>query len=140
MTQAEIVKLLRDARYDVDLPSLLPAPFHLTVGAHDTGCQPYVWARAEGMPQVLVWQGSIWYSAAYEFNDQSKILGYQPGCEWAAPVLDKFFREVQEAYATVKANRALAEIQRQSSSQRRYNEAVDYYKSLVAGSDKERRS
>lgn len=40
--------------------------------------------------------------------------------------------DMTEAYATVKANRALAEVQRRSSSQRRYNEAVDYYKSLVA--------
>lgn len=137
MDQSEIVQLLKNARYDVDLPSLLPAPFKLTVGAHDTGCQPYIWARAEGVPQVLVWQGSVWYSFAYEANDRNKTLGYQPGCEWASPVLDKFFSEVREAYATVKANRALAEIQRQSSSQRRYNEAVDFYKSLVAGSHKE---
>lgn len=137
MTQAEIVKLLRDARYDVDLASFLPEPFKLTVGAHDTGCQPYIWARAEGVPQVLVWRGSVWYSGYYEFNDRDNILGYQPGCEWASPVLDKFFIDVSEAYATVKANRALTEIQRQSSHQRRYKEAVDYYKSLVARSGKE---
>jgi hypothetical protein len=134
MNQAEIVKLLRDARYEVDLASFLPAPFKLTVGAHDTGCQPYIWARAEGVPQVLVWVGSIWYSSQYEFNDRDKILGYQPGCEWAAPVIDKFFSDVAEAYATVKANRALAEVQRQFSYQRRYAEAVDYYKSLVGRS------
>jgi hypothetical protein len=135
MNQAEIVKLLKDAHHDINMASLLPDPFQITVGAHDTGCQPYIWARAEGMPQVLVWAGSLWYSSAYGFNDRDKTLGYQPGCEWAAPVLDKFFTDVAEAYATVKASRGLAEVQRQSSEQRRYNEAVDYYKSLVAGKE-----
>lgn len=131
--QAEVCKLLRDARHAVNLHDLLPSPFKLTVGAHDTGCQPFIWACAEGLPQVLVWQGSIWYSWSYEFNDRNKVLGYQPDCEWAEPILEKFFSDVAEAWATIQADRALKEAQRTAGAERQYKDAVAAYKALVGG-------
>lgn len=132
MNQADICKLLRDARHSVNLSDLLPAPFVVYTGDHDTGCQPFIYARAEGLPQVLVWYGSVWYSSAYEFNDKGKVLGCQPGCEWAKPVLEKFFNDVNEAWATVQAERGIAKAQHRVGAERQHKNAVSQYAAMVS--------
>lgn len=88
------VELLRDASISLGIEAIdLIAPPSMTVhvGAHSTGCQPRIVLKADDLPAVDVWLGSIWYSSIYEFNDRNKVLGIQPGLEWAKPQIDAFF-------------------------------------------------
>lgn len=114
MTQSEVTKMLRDARRylkDEDLQALLPAPLKIRVGSHDTGCQVYITATAEGLPEVPAWLGSIWYSEIYNFNDERKTLGLQPAFEQARDMIESFFTVVAEKarqFETAEANRVEA--------------------------------
>lgn len=74
--------------------SLLPPPFKLRFSNHDTGRQMTIYADG-----LNVWVGSVWHSGRYEFNDDGKIGGIQPGFEFARPVIDKFFASLRLAVA-----------------------------------------
>lgn len=131
MSQADICRLIRDARYAVKLADILPVPFIVYPCSHDTGCQPYIVVKAEGLPTVTVWAGSIWYSSSYEFNDRGRVLGFQPGCEWAEPTVSKFFADLSEAWAGIQAERALERIARNAGAMQRHKDAIDHYRAMM---------
>lgn len=88
------VELLRDASYRLGtdaIASIAPPSMTVHVGAHSTGCQPRIVLKADDLPAIDVWRGSIWYSSIYDFNDRGKVFGIQPGLEWAKPQIDAFF-------------------------------------------------
>src|ERR1700730_4587382 len=81
--QARLTTLLRDAAGELGLEAirtLLNPPLEVTLSVHDTGCHAWIELRSDGLPRVRVWEGSVWYSACYTFNDERKLLGLQPEC------------------------------------------------------------
>ena len=74
--------------------SLLPPQFEIDFSDHDTGRQMRL--RVAGTSEY-VWRGSVWHHPQYEFNDEKHIGGIQPGFEFAAPAIDKFFSAVSDA-------------------------------------------
>ena len=111
--------------------SRLPRPFNGYCNNHSTGCQAAIYASEEGLPAIEVWRDSVWYSHIYDFNERGKVRGIQPGCDWAAPVLEKFFSEVAIEYAeytrAVEEARAVREAERVAS----LAAAVSRYSSIV---------
>lgn len=90
--------LLRDARYTLGagyIDGLLRAPLNIAcLNSHSTGCQILIEAGADGMDAQQVWFGSIWYSPAYEFNDERHVLGIQPGYEAVDPMIKAMFQKI----------------------------------------------
>lgn len=133
MDQKAAATLIRDANRLLGrdtLESLLPRPLHLSVCAHDTGCQPSIEARGDGIPRLLIWQASVWYSACYTFNDKDKVLGIQPDCEWAEPIIDRFLTSIQERMATHQTETAIACACRRVARDRSRAEAIAAYRRL----------
>lgn len=112
------------------LESLLPRPLHLSVCAHDTGCQPSIEARGERLAPLLIWQASVWNSSCYEFNDAGKVFGMQPDCEWAAPIIDRFLASVQQRMAEREANMGIENACRLVARQRTRREAIAAYRQI----------
>lgn len=135
--QAQLVELLKEARYTVGkekLQSLLPEPFKVTIGAHDTGCQCYVELQAPGRSPLTVWQGSIWYSSSYEFNDRNKILGINPEYLFAQDALVRFFETVQSLHSEELAERSMKDAEKSAKATEQHQNDVEFYKSLVVRS------
>jgi hypothetical protein len=84
---------------------LLPAPFKLWFGSHDTGCQMTIVCKQDGHT-FTVWSGSIWYHDRYEFNDRDKIKGLNPEFEFARAVIDAYFADIQNAVNAYDKKRA----------------------------------
>lgn len=98
--QAELTRLLRDAVRTSGITgemiqALLPEPLHLSICSHSTGCQPTITAHRDGLPCLTVWEGSLWYSSCYEFNDRDKTLGLNPEFAAIEPKIEAFFDAVQ---------------------------------------------
>lgn len=104
----EQCRLLRKAGTEL-AESLLPAPFILWMGWHDTGHQPTIVAKANG-ETLYVWRGSEWFSSIYELNDQGHRAGLQPDFGFAKEAIDKFFADLTEAVE----RREAARIERQA--------------------------
>jgi hypothetical protein len=134
--QARLTTLLRDAAGELGLEalrSLLNPPLEVTLSVHATGCHAWIDLRSEDLPRIRVWEGSVWYSACYAFNDECKRLGLQAGCDFALPEVDAFFARVQEARAEQVA-RVATEGARQGAQRRQAQEqALVQYKSLLLG-------
>lgn len=90
---------------DKKCAELLPAPFHGYANRHSTGCQAFIAAKDDHGPRVEVWRDSKWFSHIYEFNENGKVRGVQPGCEWARPVVDAFYATLKSMHAEHKATR-----------------------------------
>ncbi len=76
--------------------SLLPKPFTLCYSDHSTGRQMRIMAPGS-RGALTVWQGSVWHSHIYEFNDSHDFPGLQPEFAFAAVVIDTYFADVQAA-------------------------------------------
>lgn len=72
---------------------MLPPPFILWMGWHDTGHQPTIVAKANG-ETLYVWRGSEWFSSIYEFNDRGHKGGLQPDFEFARAAIEKFWADL----------------------------------------------
>lgn len=96
-------RLLRRAGTEL-AESLLPSPFILWMGWHDTGHQPTIVAKANG-ETLYVWRGSEWFSSIYEFNDRGHRAGLQPDFDFAKDAIDKFFADLAEAVERREAAR-----------------------------------
>lgn len=99
--QRELTTLLKDSINilgDTAVRNLLPEPFTLGGGNHDTGCQFHIDLWAKDTPTINVWTGSIWYHSRYDFNDRDKILGFDPEVSFAHDAVSKFFNDLRDAY------------------------------------------
>jgi hypothetical protein len=98
--QHTLTTLLRDAKNaGLVLGPMLPHPLQLHISSHDTGCQIRIYAGTLfGDDYVPVWEGSIWYSHIYQFNNRNKTLGLHPQAAFAEDILEKFFNDVETAY------------------------------------------
>jgi hypothetical protein len=135
MSQAEQVKLLKSVEYSFGrewLNNAIPEHFHLIGGPHSTGCQWEIYLKAEGHPAATVWMGSVWYSSTYEFNDREKVLGFQPGMQFAYPKIEAFFEDIQSAYEEHIAKQEEQKILRQKQEAETKEEAANYYKKLLS--------
>ena len=134
--QARLTTLLRDAAGELGLEAvrtLLNPPLEVTLSVHDTGCHAWIELRSDDLPRVRVWEGSVWYSACYAFNDERKLLGLQPECHFALPEIDAFFARVQEARAAHVTWVATQGARRGAENRRVHERALAQYKSLLLG-------
>lgn len=133
--QAQLVELLKDARCTVGLPKmqdLLPGHFNLWLGAHDTGCQPHIELKADGHRSLVVWQGSVWYSPGYAFNDDNKVLGINPAYLFAHDALLQFFETVQSLHSEILTERSMQKAEGSAKQTEQGRDAVAFYKALLA--------
>lgn len=95
--QATLTRLLRKAKFPLrdKLNELLSPPLYLYLSAHDTGTQARIELRAPNVKTITVWEGSIWNSHSYEFNDRNKVLGMNPDAMFAQGKVEAFFAEVE---------------------------------------------
>lgn len=134
--QARLTTLLRDAAGELGLEAirtLLDPPLEVTLSVHDTGCHAWIELRSDDLPRVRVWVGSVWYSACYAFNDERKLLGLQPECDFALPEVDAFFARVQEARAAHVTWVATQGARRGAENRRAHEQTLAQYKSLLLG-------
>jgi hypothetical protein len=132
--QSQLVELLKDARGTIGLAKmqdLLPEHFKLWLGAHDTGCQPYIELKAEGRSSLIVWQGSVWYSSIYEFNDRNKVLGIDPAYLFAQDALVRFFETVQSLHSEILTERSMQKAETKAKQTEQYRDDVEFYKDLL---------
>ena len=119
------VKLLQAARGE-EIEALIPKGLRVELHSHSTGCQPIIVTTDAG--NHLVWQGSLWYSASYDFNDHDKKPGIQPGFELLSPLIDRFFRDLAATIAQRKADEAVAaeraKLEREQEEMRQKREAA----------------
>jgi hypothetical protein len=111
------------------IQAFLPNPYKVHIDSHDTGFQADICAQAEGQPRLMVWRCSIWYSSVYSFNDKDKVMGIQPECEFAQPVVDEFMGKLK---AFVEAQEKAAEVAKERKAldaEAKRKETIAYYAS-----------
>lgn len=72
------------------IKDLLPSFLKFYYNDHDTGCQSRICFNESNIETIIVWDGSIWYSSTYEFNDKDKNLSLNPECEFTAEKISDF--------------------------------------------------
>ena len=130
MINGDQTKLLRDAQRTLGkeaLSELLPKPLVVWVSDHDTGCQARIELREEGRETVWVWQGSIWYSYSYEFNDRDK-KGWNEAARFAFPKVTEFFAKVVNAHVDREANRVATHEQQKEQGEQKLAADIEHYK------------
>jgi hypothetical protein len=133
--QHTLTVLLRDAKNaGIVLGPMLPWPLQLSISSHDTGCQIQIYAGTIfAEDYVPVWQGSIWYSYSYQFNDRNKTLGLHPQADFAEAALEEFFEAVETAYANQQMNRVADNVQAEEDARQKRQAAVDALRSKMTG-------
>lgn len=137
--QKNIVEMLKEATAygspigHNGLREMLSAPLHLsTFSNHDTGCQVRITLQAPNQPTITAWEGSVWNSSRYEFNDANKVLGLNPKCDFMEAALVRFFEAVQrrldEHKAEIEAQKAAQKQREQDAEQ----SALDYYRRMAS--------
>jgi hypothetical protein len=129
--QADLTKMLREAKGCLGMDrikSLLPRPLGIWISDHDTGCQIQIQLAEEGQLPVGAWQGSIWYSSSYEFNDRDKVLGLNPKVAFVGPTLEEFFEMVETALANYKANQIANTEASKEADRLAHEAAVEHYR------------
>jgi len=133
-SQGRVTRMLAEAQgLGINVAEMAPPLFRVHVGKHDTGIQPRVHLEAPGAPPLKVWEGSVWFSSAYEFNDREKVLGLQPECEFALPALASFFAAVERRINEVKEERAAARMLQEVEAEHNRGRTVEYYRTLLGG-------
>jgi hypothetical protein len=135
--QHTLTILLRDARsalgFDV-VRSFLPEILHLMVDSHDTGCQCRIYSGEMFTDDyVPVWEGSVWYSYSYEFNDRGKVLGLHPQAEFAEAIVEVFFEAVETAYTNQQMNRVARNVEAEEDARQKRQVAVDALRGKLTG-------
>ena len=128
----EKVRLMR-AVGDASCKELLPPPFQLWFGRHDTGHQPIILIRSASGKAVYAWRGSEWFSGQYEFNDHGHDQGIQPGFEWAEPILNQYFDDLAKRLLVINERRAARELERQELERKDRQSAIDAARAQVEG-------
>lgn len=132
--QKALTVLLRDAKRVIGyerIRGLLKEPLNVNISDHDTGCQAWIDAFVEGMPRKAVWQGSIWFSPHYEFNDSQKVLGMNPEMAFATAKVEEFFAQVQKLMDEYESNRAVRALKEQADHNTRDHEAIAAYREML---------
>jgi len=112
---------------------LLPKAFALWFSSHDTGCQMKIVTAIEGKPQLTVWQGSIWYSHCFEFNDRDDIPGLQPQFGFARETIDRYFKSLAQAVAARDVDQAIAKAMASAKRDIEQRNTVDALRRAIAG-------
>lgn len=117
---ATMVKLLRAAKIAKVLDECIPDGLRVALDTHSTAthCKIYL---VDGDDELLVWYKTNWASPGYEFNEQGKVIGMQPGCEFAEPYLIHLFTtaiHLLEEKEKVDKAKAEAKIEAEKESQR----------------------
>ena len=135
--QKNIVKMLKQANsygsIGIDaLRKMLPAPLKLSsLSDHDTGCQIRITLEAPGQSTIVAWEGSVWNSSSYEFNDEKKVLGLNPKCDFMEPALTRFFQAVQKALDDREDEIAARKAAQEQREQQKEQDALDYYRRMA---------
>lgn len=133
--QAKLTLMLKEARYklgrDTPLEGLLAPPLHLYLNAHDTGMQARIELRAPGHKTITVWEGSVWYSSRYEFNDRDKVLGLNPEADFAHAKVEAFFAEVERRLADKAAEAEKAKLVAQARDNCEHDAALAAYREML---------
>jgi hypothetical protein len=129
--QHDLTVLLKQAKSALgiaQIKSLLPSPFTLMISDHDTGCQIRIQLAEEGHPTLTAWEGSIWYSSSYLFNDRDKVLGLNPRLEFCSPSLEQFFERVENQYVNYQANQIANQQERKQQTEQTIQAGIEHYK------------
>lgn len=132
--QAKLTLMLKDARYklrETPLEGLLAPPLHLYLSAHDTGTQARIELRAPGHKTITVWEGSVWNSSRYEFNDKDKVLGLNPEVPFAHAKVEAFFAQVEQRLADKAAEAATAALAAQARRNCEHDAALAAYREML---------
>ena len=108
---------------------LLPKPFDLYFSDHSTGRQMRIQAKG-----LTVWQGSVWHSPGYEFNDKGHHPGLQPDFEFARDAIEKYFADVQAAVTERDEMRASEAAARTEATAEQKRADIDAIRQQVAAS------
>lgn len=133
-TNFKLTSLVRDACREFGIAALkkkLKKPLDISVSDHSTGCQIIISLKEEGHIAITVWQGSIWYSPIYEFNDKEKILGFHEDTDFAHKDVLKFFDYCRNR---LKELRKKLEERREKSDdkmEKLRSEELEFYKSIM---------
>ena len=136
--QKNIVKMLKQANsygsIGIEaLRKMLPAPLKLSsLSDHDTGCQIRITLEAPGQPTIVAWEGSVWNSSSYEFNDKKKVLGLNPKCDFMEPALTRFFQAVQNELDDRQASLEAQKVAQEQRAQQKEQDALDYYRRMAS--------
>lgn len=130
----ELIALLQRARKIIpsSLPLMLPEPLNLSMSDHDTGCQARIYLASEGLHTLDVWEGSVWKSSTYEFNDRDKVFGMKPDMLFAQEAVESFFAAVQRAVDEHEARKVESERNAIEEQERRRQRSIDQYKELLS--------
>ena len=71
-----------------------------------------------------VWKGSIWYSRIYEFNDSADIPGLQPDFEFACPIIEKYFNDLEAAVNKREVEETTTRQERELSAESQKQNAI----------------
>lgn len=126
--------MLRDARRAIGIEpikELLPAPFSIWVDDHDTGSQGRIQIQDAGHMTMVVWRGSVWYSSAYEFNDNNYVWGLAEHFNFARDILNKFFEEVNQRLIDYRANREADKVGELIKTKTATDLALEHYREIV---------
>lgn len=110
----ELVKVLRGAQIIGKLQECTPDGLKVDLHKHDTAVHCHIYL-VDGSDELLVWYKTNWVNSGYEFNEKGKVIGLQPGCEFAEPYLIHLFTaaidalEKKDAEDRVKAEKKIAD-------------------------------
>lgn len=91
----DVTRLLcRATTRGVDIISILPPMFEMTVSDHSTGKRASIKLATAGVEVIPAWTGSVWIAEKYECNDKDKVLGLNPEVAFAHETLRTYFATV----------------------------------------------
>lgn len=105
--------------------------FSVHLNAHSTGIQCQIKMSKDDYPTIVVWNGSVWYGANYEFNDRGKTLGYNPEAVFAHGIIRGFFRRANELIAEKTTADEREKTRKQEEENRRRETATDFYRNAL---------
>ena len=112
--------------------ALLPEAFRLYYSCHSTGIQMRIVTAAS--PIQTVWQGSVWHSHIYEFNDRGDVPGLQPDFAFAADTINAYFDAVKSAVEHERAKHAAWKAEREAAALTERQAAIEATRAAIAHS------
>lgn len=94
------------------LHEFTPPGVRVDLQKHSTATHCHIYLELRNEKPLLVWYKTNWTSGVYEFNEEGKTIGLQPGCEFIEADLHTFFGRVEKHLALLEeAARAAKEDQ-----------------------------
>jgi hypothetical protein len=130
----DVVKLLSSLK-ETDRHSILPDGLKVDIRGHSTATECKIYLVGDGLTPLLVWYKTNWISSRYEFNENGKIIGLQPDCEFIRSVLKKFFNDALVLKQCRLQEKEDAIIEEQKALDEQKQELLEAHKKLWLGKE-----